>query len=342
MLKYFLLTMVLLIGICIVGINVYAYAISSDLGGTVEKSVGTVDAEQESNGKSLKLNGNGFLLEKSDPTNNIKHMTLSIWVKPNYTEGSAQFTIISKEKSFALSINNNVQPYHVATFSIFDGMRWNDVESKSAIPEEWTHLAATFDGSSIGLYVDGNLESTYSLPGVTTVSTQGQISTEPVESLNSQALIAIGASVDSTRGVIVDTLHYSGLINGVGMYGTVLDDSQIRDIYSNNSLVNAQANSSVTLATPALSWNFESVVPVTQPTQITNATGLFGAMLPPDPPLQQIKAGTAPQDVQCDSTMQLIFSPSDGSPICVTPSTAQSLVARGWAIQLEFQKILGK
>ena len=47
-------------------------------------------------------------------------------------------------------------------------------------------------------------------------------------------------------------------------------------------------------------------------------------------PLQQVKSGVAPKDVQCKSGLTLIFKAEDGSPACVDPTVAQVLAQRGW------------
>ncbi|WP_255492999.1 LamG domain-containing protein [Candidatus Nitrosotalea sp. TS] len=81
------------------------------------------------------------------------------WVKPDYTQGSPQFTIMSAEKQFVLSINNLDPPAKLATFSIFDGIKWDTVNSTVPIGGNWTNIAATFNGSSMSLYVNGTLQS---------------------------------------------------------------------------------------------------------------------------------------------------------------------------------------
>jgi hypothetical protein len=48
-------------------------------------------------------------------------------------------------------------------------------------------------------------------------------------------------------------------------------------------------------------------------------------------PLHQFKSGINSSDVKCTSIFQLVINAADGSPACVTPSTAQKLVERGWA-----------
>ena len=46
-------------------------------------------------------------------------------------------------------------------------------------------------------------------------------------------------------------------------------------------------------------------------------------------PLKQIKEGIKPQDIQCKSSMELIFKYS-GEPSCVKLSSVEKLINRGW------------
>src|SRR5574340_1068145 len=48
------------------------------------------------------------------------------------------------------------------------------------------------------------------------------------------------------------------------------------------------------------------------------------------PPLDQLKSGIMIQDIKCIEGMQLVLKAEDNSPACVTPTTAQELVKRGW------------
>ncbi|SHO45641.1 exported hypothetical protein [Nitrosotalea sinensis] len=48
------------------------------------------------------------------------------------------------------------------------------------------------------------------------------------------------------------------------------------------------------------------------------------------PPLEQVKAGTSPKDVQCKQGFSLIIKLDDGSPACVKPDVLQILTQRGW------------
>lgn len=48
-------------------------------------------------------------------------------------------------------------------------------------------------------------------------------------------------------------------------------------------------------------------------------------------PHLQFKSGTLPENIQCKDGLQLIIKTTDGSPACVKPDTATTLVSWGWA-----------
>ncbi|MGI0059670.1 MAG: LamG domain-containing protein, partial [Nitrosotalea sp.] len=202
---------------------------------------------------TLQLQGTGYLAQKINATNNIQQLTLSAWVKPDYSQGSPQFTIISKEDTFMLTINNNIPPTKIATFSVFDGIRWQTVQSTSVIPEQWTHIAATFDPSSISIYVNGTKESTVPVSGVSSIAINGKIVNKTIDQLSSDSDVVIGASIDTTSQS--SSSQFSGLIKDVSMYNSVLSESQIQQLYASGqgilgtNLIPAQINLTSTNAT---------------------------------------------------------------------------------------------
>jgi len=58
----------------------------------------------------------------------------------------------------------------------------------------------------------------------------------------------------------------------------------------------------------------------------------MGMMKRTIPPMKQMKAGIAPQDITCNEGLDLIFKSHNGKPICVKPFTASVLMERGWAM----------
>lgn len=47
-------------------------------------------------------------------------------------------------------------------------------------------------------------------------------------------------------------------------------------------------------------------------------------------PLQQVRHGIPSNQVKCNQGFQLVIKSEDGSPACVKPDTAQTLIMRGW------------
>src|SRR3989454_194305 len=207
---------------------------SWQFGGANEtKSVGDIELQKETNGTSLKLDGSGYLTQNINSTRNLSALTLSAWIKPDYSQGSPQFTVISKENTFLLAVNSIIPPSKIVVFSVFDGIKWQTVESNTAIPDEWTHLVATFTGSSIAIYVNGNLESTVKTSGVPTVAVNGKLTTKTVDSISSNADIVIGGYYNSLRAT--SNNKFSGLIKDVNLYDSLLTPSQILRIYEQNN-----------------------------------------------------------------------------------------------------------
>lgn len=177
---------------------------------------------------SLQLQGNQYVTENASSTN-LKSLTVSAWIKPDYSKGSPVFTVISDENAFVLAVNSNMPPLKIATFSVFDGIKWTTVQSKSTIPEQWTNLAATFNGTSIGIYVNGNLEGTSPVAGIPTL-VNGDLTIKPMQNLTSNANITLGAYYDKVR---LDTRNlFSGEISSVNLYESVLTHDQINQIYN--------------------------------------------------------------------------------------------------------------
>src|SRR3989475_7454622 len=59
----------------------------------------------------------GYLQENVNDTNKLTALSISVWVKPDYSQGSPEFTVISKYNSFILSINNIIPATQIAKFS---------------------------------------------------------------------------------------------------------------------------------------------------------------------------------------------------------------------------------
>src|SRR5574337_1774370 len=206
------------------------------------------------NGSSLELSGHGFTSQSINSTNQISSLTISAWVKPDYQKGSSEYTVLSKDKSFLLTIHNNVSPRKIASFAIFDGVSWHTVESKSKIPEAWTHLAATFNGTSISLYVNGVKEGTQFVSSLG-ISISGQLETKTIQNLESDADVLIGAQKSNQRDQTTFQGMFGGKIDEVHIYKPALSTTEIGKEYLQNVAAVKEPQISSPLITPTVQLN---------------------------------------------------------------------------------------
>ena len=151
---------------------------------------------------AISLNGiNDYIVIDSNLSEKLEQFTVSAWVKPNYKTGvPATLTIVSEADAFDLSINNDKVDKNFAIFSVYDGIKWHKIQSKSAIPEQWTHISATYSENQIKIFVNGiqenylKIDSDYSLTHQYGVSTQNSW-----DYLSLQSDILVGAFSLSTR-----------------------------------------------------------------------------------------------------------------------------------------------
>ena len=200
-----------------------------------------IDYTEGINGTSLLLDGEQDFAQanSTNATTYITDMSIAAWVKPNYTNGSPEFTVVSKGKSFVLSVNNIIEPQHVAKFSVFDGIKWTTVESYSTIPDDsWSHLTARFNKTSIALYVNGTLEDTVTHGGVPYVTERGQIELKTVQEITSYHDIVIGASLTPNMESRAFNM-FSGMIDGVQLFDSRLEPEDILLLYQNTIPIKA-------------------------------------------------------------------------------------------------------
>ncbi len=158
----------------------------------------------------------------------LKNLTVSAWVRPDYGMGSPVFTVVGDENAFVLALDNILPPEKVATFSVFDGIKWTEVTSSSAIPEQWTHLAATFNGTTIRIYVNGALDGSARV-GPVPALVDGILVTRTSQNIVSNDNVTIGAYYEKERGETRNL--FSGAISDVNLYGTALSPDQVQQIF---------------------------------------------------------------------------------------------------------------
>ncbi|MBI5859587.1 MAG: hypothetical protein HZB73_02510, partial [Nitrosarchaeum sp.] len=190
--------------------------------------LGKIKSENKS---EVVFDGTQMIKKDGDSTKKLVHFTISSWVKPDYDKGSSDFTIISKEKTFALGIHNIIPPPKTAWFTVFDGIESNLVTSSTGIGEEWTNVVATYDGSKIKLYVNGNLENTLDV-SIPYFTIYGKFIEIPLSSLESDSDLTVGGTHQHIADAHEIKDLYSGKINQIVLLNSTLTDDQISAEYA--------------------------------------------------------------------------------------------------------------
>jgi len=149
---------------------------------------------------------------------NPKQMAISTLIRPNYTAGSTEFTVGSKENSLILSVNKMIPPEKMAKFSAYDGISWHTVFGLTPI-NGWTHIAGVFNNSSLILYVNGTID--------------GRLDRGPPEIAGSLANVTIGAYQNTLRSNDKMTSLFSGPIVDVTVYNKAMVDQEVEEEFRN-------------------------------------------------------------------------------------------------------------
>lgn len=165
-------------------------------------------------------------------------ITVTAWVFPNVApEGfkvivSRQIDTVLHPDQFYLGFGpENGGMHYKWHLGTDDGGTLREGDIYSGVPENnrWIHLAGTYDGSIMRLYVDGIEIGNRPLTG------NIRVDDNPV---------TIGGEENGADPQVVDG-EFEGLIDEVRIYNRALDASEIREIFNLDSI-----NSSVLLTTP--------------------------------------------------------------------------------------------
>ena len=179
---------------------------------------------------SMSFSGKGYTTKAIDSMDEVSQFTLSAWVNPDYSKGSTELTILSKENAFSLTITNSIYPEHLLRFSVFDGIKWTMLESSSTIDEKWTHVAVTLDENTLSMFIDGKLEDTKQIQGIPGMNSYGFVSLQDVDSISSEKTIMIGAQESTKRGDLKQKGFFAGQIDEVIIEDELFDEQKIQDL----------------------------------------------------------------------------------------------------------------
>ena len=201
-------------------------------------------------GSSIELKGEpgGWVEVPDAPSLDITdEITLMAWVCPTqFTSESLRMVVKTWIPDTAPwmvyglyhEANTNGRPRF--SISVNEQERATLAEHAPQLPlDEWTHLAATYDGTQMKLYYNGELEAE--------MAATGKIDTNDVP-------LSIGRNNEG------DKEHYIGLIDEVAIWNVALDESEIRQAMRGVLADTSVATPSVatpSVATPGISDDFD-------------------------------------------------------------------------------------
>lgn len=168
------------------------------------------------------FNGSSYIKTLSGELtwNNFELLTISAWMKPTTTPASWVGSIgISYDASSSayktFSINNYGGKFTVSTA---DG-GWVNTQSTYVMPlNEWHHYAATLNGTTVNMYVDGELIKTATLDWKSTT-------------LHPNPQIEIGVDLPGSDEI------YTGYYSDVRIYSTCLSQDDILALYNTTTSI---------------------------------------------------------------------------------------------------------
>jgi hypothetical protein len=160
-------------------------------------------------GMAFSFNGaypsGGYVSVLNDPAFNVSNkLTLEAWIKP--TDGASRYIMTKGEDSFFLAVGGNYAAGNQLSLYL-NGVSggWLYGTSDLVTDGKWHHVAATYDGATIALYVDGRLENSFARSGTVPAGTSP---------------IAIGAR----PGVN----YFAGLMDEIAIYNRALTATEIK------------------------------------------------------------------------------------------------------------------
>jgi hypothetical protein len=148
----------------------------------------------------------------------VNRYTLAAWVRYLPNVHDERWEVLEKAGAYWMNIRTDSRRLRVgAFFGACQGQpnaKWRYTDSRTPIPErKWTHVASTYDGAALRIYINGVLDQTLAISGTTCA--------------NSEALI-IGAKVKPSAGI--SEAFFDGRLDDLRVYKRALSAGEIQRI----------------------------------------------------------------------------------------------------------------
>ena len=173
-------------------------------------------------GRAFNLNGtNAYVLIPNSPSLNsfVSAITIETWIKVNLFDQPYQAIVNKGNSSWRLQRDSYIASHggHTLQFGA-SGLSNFHVEGSKVVDDgQWHHVAATYDGAKLCIYVDGVLDVSAPATGAITQN-------------NYPLCIGANAEYPSPVGAF-----FNGLIDEVSLYKRALSSTEIAAIYSAGS-----------------------------------------------------------------------------------------------------------
>ena len=183
------------------------------------------------NGQSdnIQVDGSGILLNE--------HLSVSAWVKPHDLQ-SSYHTVVGLREAFNLKLQKYGQGYYLAVHIKTNG--WSSGQGSTLIDmDRWYHIAATYDGEKVRLYVDGQDDGSFPASGALDMNGDLKLGSRSIDS-------------EFFRGAIDDVRIFSRNLDALELkiWSDELRLDQTEPDLSSISLVSSNKRDNTTFAKP--------------------------------------------------------------------------------------------
>jgi hypothetical protein len=171
-------------------------------------------------GRALQLTGaqHQYVAVPSSPVLDVDAYTLSAWVRYTGVENDqtlGRWEVLEKAGAYWLNVRTNGLVRVGGFFGGCSGPNvWQFLDSTRALPVgRWKHVASTYDGTWLRVYIDGRAAGARRVTGRTCVSG------EP---------LAVGAKNNPTKGLL--EAFWDGRLDDVRIYARALSPDEVRQL----------------------------------------------------------------------------------------------------------------
>ncbi len=146
----------------------------------------------------------------------VDHFTLAAWVRYTPNVHDDRWEILEKAGAYWMNIRTDTRQLRFGGF--FGGCsgsnHWFYLDSKKVLPAStWVHVAGTYDGKMLRIFVNGVQNAALAVTGTTCANT------EP---------LGIGAKNRTATGVV--EAYFDGRIDDLRVYGRALSGAEIKTV----------------------------------------------------------------------------------------------------------------